>query len=194
MQSDDIRHVWQAQGSGAAPLPIEELRKRGEKFRSTIVRRNRREYIAITLMVPYFSYFAWTARPLLMRMGNGLIVAALFYIAYQLHRRTAISSGPEELPRQSCLAFYRAELVRQRNALRGVWKWYLGPLLPGIATIAASLCSASFRKSALAGLISVAWVGAMALFVWWIARLNLRNGAGRIQREIDELEISEMER
>ena len=54
--------------------------------------------------------------------------------------------------------------------------------------IAASLCVTSFRKSPLKGLISVLWVGVMALLVWSIARLNLRKGAEKIQREIDELE------
>jgi hypothetical protein len=188
MQTDDIRRAWQAQGSGAAPLPLEELRRKGEHFRSAIARRNRREFIAIALMIPYFGYFAWTVHPLLMRVGNGLIVAALFYIAYQLHRRTAITVDPSEASRQTCLAYHRAELVRQRDALLGVWRWYLAPLFPGIATIAASLCVASFRRSALAGLISVACFGVIALLVWWIARLNLRNGAEKIQRLLDELE------
>jgi hypothetical protein len=189
MQSDEIRNAWQTQGSGAAPPTLEELRKKGEKFRSTIAKRNRREYVAMALMIPYFSYLAWTARPLLMRVGNGLIVAALVYIAYQLHRRTAISSGPGESSWQTCLAFHRAELVRQRDALRGVWKWYLGPLLPGIAAIEASFCMANFRKSGRAGLVSLVWPGIMALIVWWIGRLNLRKGAASIQRQIDELEM-----
>ena len=117
MQTDDIRHAWQAQGSGAAPLPLEELRRKGEQFRSTITRRNRREYVAMALMAPYFSYFAWRVHPWLMRVGNGLLVAALFYIAYQLHRRTAISADPSEASWQSCMAFHRAELIRQRDAL-----------------------------------------------------------------------------
>ena len=60
MQNNDIRNLWQAQGSADAPLTLEELRKKGEKFRTTIARRNLREYIGVALMVPYFSYFAWT--------------------------------------------------------------------------------------------------------------------------------------
>jgi hypothetical protein len=40
---------------------------------------------------------------------------------------------PAEMGREYGIAFYRRELEKQRDLLRGIWKWYLGPLIPGLA-------------------------------------------------------------
>ena len=190
MPNDDIRNLWQAHGSADAPLTLEELRKKGAKFRTTIARRNLREYAAVALMVPYFSYFAWTARLPLMRVGNGLLAAALLYMAYQLHRRASASPAHGELAWQSCLAFHRAQLERQRDALSGIWSWYLGPLIPGFATITIAIAIPLFHKSIAAGLSSFLWIVLPAIVLWQVARIN-KGAAAKIQRQIDELEAAE---
>ena len=187
MDSDDMRNLWQAQGGQGAPMSLEQLRKKAGRFRSTIARRNLREYLAMALMTPYFGYFAWTARAPLMRAGNGLIVAGLLYIAYELHRRAAASPAPGELGWESCVAFHRAQLARQRDALSGIWKWYIGPLVPGVATVWVALSLPAFRKSVLAGLLALCWIAVPGLVLWWVARLN-KDAAAKIQRQIEELE------
>jgi hypothetical protein len=187
MESEDMRHVWQSQGSGDAPLTLEELRQKGQRFRTTIARRNLREYVAIALMAPYFGYFAWTARLPLMRVGNGMIVAGLLYIAYELHRRASASPSPGEFGWESCVAFHRAQLMRQRDALSGIWKWYLGPLIPGFVTVWVAISIPAFRKSILAGLLALTWIAIPAVVAWQVARLN-KGAAAKIQRQIDELE------
>jgi hypothetical protein len=190
MQNDDIRNLWQAQGSGDAPLTLEELRKKGAKFRTTIARRNLREYVAVALMVPYFIYFAWTAGLPLMRVGNGLLAAALLYMAYQLHRRAPASPASGELAWKNCLAFHRAQLERQRDALSGIWSWYLGPLIPGFVMVSIAISIPLFHKSIRAGLLSLIWVVLPAVVFWQVARIN-KGAAARIQRQIDELEAAE---
>jgi hypothetical protein len=190
MQNDDIRNLWQAQGSADAPLTLEELRKKGEKFRTKVARRNLREYALMALMVPYFSYFAWTSHLPLMRVGNGLLAAALFYIAYQLHRRASASPAPGELAWKNCVAFHRAQLERQRDALSGIWTWYLGPLIPGFATITIAIAIPLFHQSIYAGLLSLTWVVAPALVLWRVAWIN-RGATAKLQRQIDELEATE---
>ena len=189
MQNDDMCDIWQAQGSGAAPLTLEELRRKGGKFRSQVARRNLREYVVMALMVPYFGYFAWTSRMPMMGMGNGLMMAGLLYIAYQLHRQAAASDAPAEMAWKTCVAFHRAELERQRDALGSVWKWYLGPMVPGLATILAAGCIAGFRRSTLAGLLALVAAGLVALGMGWMGRLNRRTAAG-IQRQIDALDAA----
>ena len=190
MQSDDMRNVWQAQGSETAPLTLEELRTKAARFNTRIAHRNLREYAIMALLVPYFCYFAWTARLPLMRVGNGLLAAALLYMAYQLHRRASASPAHGELAWQSCLAFHRAQLERQRDALSGIWSWYLGPLIPGFATITIAIAIPLFHRSIAAGLSSFLWIVLPAIGLWWIARINKR-AAAKIQRQIDELEAAE---
>jgi hypothetical protein len=187
MQNDDIHDIWQGQGPVPAPLTIEELRRKGGKFRSQIVWRNVREYSGAALMMPYFGYFAWTARLPLMRVGNALMMAGLAYMAYQLHRRAAAGAAPADMGWKTCAAFYRAELERQRDALASVWKWYLGPLVPGLATILGASCLAAFPRSVMAGMMVLASAGLIGLFLWWVARLN-RRAAARIQQQIDALD------
>lgn len=187
MPNDDICNLWQGQGPGAAPPTLEELRRKGERFRSQIAWRNVREYVVAALMIPYFGYFVWTSRVPLMRVGNGLMIAGLLYMALQLHRRAAAADAPAEMAWKTCLEFHRAQLERQRDALASVWKWYLGPLVPGLATILAFGCMAGFRRSVLAGMGSIVVGGLMALALWWLGWVN-RKAAARIQRQIDALE------
>jgi hypothetical protein len=187
MLSDDICNVWQAQGSASAPLTLEELRKKGDRFHSQIARRNFREYLVAALLVPYFARCAWITPLPLMRVGNGLMIAGLLYMAYQLHRRAAAADAPAEMAWKTCVAFHRAELERQRDALSGVWKWYLGPMVPGMATILAAGCMATFPRSTAAGMLTLACGGAAAVGLWWMGRVNRKAAAG-IQRQIDALD------
>ncbi|HUB78818.1 MAG TPA: hypothetical protein VMB03_08490 [Bryobacteraceae bacterium] len=187
MESDDMRDIWRSQGGANSPIGLEELRQKAGKFRSTIARRNLREYAAMILMVPYFSYFAWTSRLPLMRAGNGLIVAGLVFMGYELHRRASASPWPAGPDWESCLVFHRAQLERQRDALTGIWKWYIGPMAPGIATVCAAISLPMFRKSLHAGLLSLTWIAVPAVVLGMVARLN-KNAAAKIQRQIDELE------
>ena len=186
---DDLCQVWQSQGPVPAPPPPEELRRQAGRFRAQILWRNGREYLVSALMVPYFVYGAWTARAALMQVGNGLMVAGLLYMMVQLHRRASAAPAPAELGGKTCAAFHRAQLERQRDALRGVWKWYLSPLVPGLATIVAAGGAAAFRHSALAGMLAIALAGGfLALALWGLGRLN-RNAADRLQKQIDAWEL-----
>jgi hypothetical protein len=188
MPNDDICKIWQTQGPAPAPPPLEELRKKAGKFRSRIARRNFREYLVSALLLPYFGYCAWTARfPMMTRAGNGLMMAGLVYMMYQLHKRASASAAPGDMGWKTCVAFHRAELERQRDALGGVWKWYLGPLVPGLATIAAAGCVAAFRRSTLAGMLTLLLSGAIALGMVWLGRLN-QKAAVKIQKQIDALD------
>ncbi|HEX3748331.1 MAG TPA: hypothetical protein VHW09_30590 [Bryobacteraceae bacterium] len=190
MESNDMRSVWQSQGGEAAPMSLEELRRKRDRFRRNIFWRNVREYVAIAVMIPYFSYFAWTSRLLAMRVGNGLLAAGLLVVARQLHRRAAAAKVPGKMGWQSCAAFHRAQLERQRDALNGIWRWYLGPLLPGIATVWIALSIPAFRKSLRAGLLALAWVAIPSVVIWQVARRN-DGAADNIQRQIDELDAPE---
>ena len=86
MQDDEICNLWQGQGSAVAPVSIEELRRKGARFRSQVARRNFREYLATALLLPYFGYCAWSTRLPVLQAGYGLMMAGLLYMAYQLHR------------------------------------------------------------------------------------------------------------
>jgi hypothetical protein len=183
----DMRNVWQSQGPASPPPPLEEIRKKADKFRSQIGWRNFREYLVSALMMPYFGYFAWTSRSPTMQAGNGLMIAGLLYMVIQLHRRTTAVPAPVDLGWKTCVAFHRAELERQRDALGSVWKWYLGPMVPGLATISAAGCVTGFRHSTLAGMLAMFGASFVALALWWLGSLN-QKAAAQIQKQIDSLD------
>jgi hypothetical protein len=84
------------------------------------------------------------------------------------------------------IASHRRQLERQRDLLAGIWRWYLGPLVPGLVLFAVSLPFEQSRSGPRAwiGTAVVLSIGA-AVFVG-IARLN-RMAARQLQRKIDAL-------
>jgi hypothetical protein len=84
--------------------------------------------------------------------------------------------------------FHRAELVRQRDALQGIWRWYLGPLVPGMVLfwIGVALTPTDL-PFAIRIAVSLAGLGFAALVFFGIAVLNKR-AAKTLQAEIDALD------
>ena len=189
---DDVLNLWQNQACDSVTVPLAELRAQAGRFRTRVFRRNLREYLVAALVSIFFAYHAWTSPIPLMRAGNALMVAGLAYMVYQLHKRTSVERMPAEFALQTCLGFYRGELERQRDALRGVWRWYLGPMVPGLTCIVAAGGVANFQRSPLAGLLTLLYAGFAALMLWWLGRLN-QNAARKLQSQIDALNTAEKE-
>ena len=183
----DIRDIWQSQPTEGATMPLEEIRRRAGKFQSRIAWRNAREYAAALVVVLFFAYRLLRTNDILGGTGMAMIIAGVLYVVWHLHRHGSARSLPEELGRSSCLGFHRDELARQRDLLRGVWRWYLGPLIPGLVVVMAATARGNPGH-----LPHIAWwtagygVVVAALFVF-IGRLNA-SGARRLQRMIDELD------
>jgi hypothetical protein len=187
MPDNDMREAWQAQGLGVAPVTLEELHRKSGRFRSRIARRNLREYLAAAVVAAWFGYGAWRAGDPVMRAGDALVVLGDFYVAFELHRRASASPVQGALAWLSCMEFHRTQLARQRDALASVWKWYLGPFLPGLAVLLGQGCLNGFRHSATIGLVTLIPLGFVALLLWGVGRLN-RKAAARIQKQIDALD------
>ena len=167
-------------------MTLTEIREKARKFQRKILFRNLREYAAIAVVVVFFG-FGMGKYPPWMRAGAGLCIAGGLYVAYQLHPKglgeeRGGGSGPGKR-----LEFHRRELERQRDLVRGVWAWYLGPLIPGLAlmVVAAGIANPGHLKHVwrFVGLYSFA----VGLLFYFVARLNLR-AARRLQRRIDELD------
>ena len=67
-------------------------------------------------------------------MGCVAITTAL-YVIYQLYRRGSARAVPPDARLETSLELYRAQLERRRNALRGIWSWYTGPILVAPVTV-----------------------------------------------------------
>jgi hypothetical protein len=160
--------------------PFEALRHSSAEFEARIRRRNLREYIAAGFVLVIFGANLATTHIAGARVGYAFIIAGTLYIIYQLHKRGSAKSAPVDANFAACVDFHRRELERQRDLLRHIWSWYLGPLIPGMLGL---MLSAGIAHPDPSVFVSAASVAGVFLAV---ARLN-HKGAQKLQRKIDEL-------
>lgn len=183
---DVMKNIWREQPVEVLEMSIEELRTRAGKFRSTIRWRNLREYAAGLVVAAAFSPLLFSGGNAIVRVGAGLIILGSVYAAYRLHRSGSARPVPSRLGLASCIEFHRSELARQYDLLRGVWKWYLGPLIPGLAVFLAG--DAAVSPTPLGAVAVFALGGTVAgLVFFWIGRMNARAALG-LRREIEALD------
>lgn len=140
-KSISTKSMWKDQPMQAQSFTPEMLARNARGLDRAITRRNMIEYVAGGSAILAFGVIAglllasgitqaadWTVFVglVVMMVGTGTVL-------FQVHRRTG---APESAPRgEATIPSIRAELVRQRDALRKVWLWYLLPFAPGIVII-----------------------------------------------------------
>jgi hypothetical protein len=165
-----------------------EIRARAQKFNATIGWRNAREYMAAGFVVLFFGYFAVTDPNPVKQIGAAAIVVAAMFVSWVLYAQ--MSPAGDTGTAVSWYDRHRAELVRQRDALRAVWRWYAAPFVPGLLLMmAARHIYPEFRLDEPAALVAmlgpIAFLGIVFGAVIW---LNLW-AAGKVQRDIEELDL-----
>jgi len=190
---DRFQLLWQAQEREPMELAVERIARDAASFRRTIRRRNIREYAAAAIVVAVFGAYAALADTILMRAACAATIAGAIYVAHYLRRHGSAEPGELAACTMDHLASHRRQLERQRDLLASIWRWYLGPLVPGLVLFA---ISAPFEQSST---LRGTWIGTAialsigaAVFVG-IARLN-RMAARQLQREIDALLPPTLER
>src|SRR5687767_3044476 len=134
MNEPDLKSLWQSQEPEETPMALDEIRIHAGRFQRRIRFRNAIEYAAGLIVVPAFAAWAWTAPDVITKAGAALTVIGALFCLWQLHVRGGARPAPEASA-AALLDFHRRELVRQRDALRSVWLWYLGPFVPGMLLI-----------------------------------------------------------
>ena len=134
-QDRRMKELWQRQKTEGVRMTVEQVQASAGKFQRRIQRRNAREYVAAVAVVLIFAFEFWRAGEVLARIGFALVIAGTVYLAWHLHSRGSWEPLPKDAGLSSVIDFQRRELVRQRDLLRGVWRWYLGPLIPGMAVL-----------------------------------------------------------
>lgn len=168
-------------------MSIADIHTRAERFQRRIRVRNWIEYAAAAIVIAGFTWAAFAVGDIIARAACGLIVLGTLYVVWKLATVARASAKSDET--MSWADFHRAELVRQRDALNGIWRWYLGPLVPGWAVFWIGVGLPPPTVPPVWGSVSVAALGfaiGMAVF-FGIAALNKR-AAKALQAEIDTLD------
>ena len=190
MDDKQLKDLWRDQPMPSIEFSVNELRKQASTFQRRVAWRNRIEYLAGVIVTLVFVSYLWHFPYPLMRLGSVLIIFACPFVLTQLHRRASSRLLPDDMAKLSCLEFHRQQLIRQRDALRSVWLWYVAPFVPGVAIFRWGVeteldAAAPFSR----GLWANLWIVGILLVV---VLLNLR-AANKLQRKIDALEREGME-
>ncbi len=180
MSEVEIKKAWQSQPAALPQLAPADLRVEAAALQRKVARRNLGEYLGGAIVIPCFAFYLWYFPDWVIRLGAALVILGTLFVMWQVHRRAGARVLPEDFGADG-LRFQRRELSRQRDALRGVWFWYIGPLLPGLLVFMCGVQGGSPRRLALfVDLMMLAVLG----FIAWINR----RGAALLQRRIDMLD------
>ena len=134
MNDDPAKRAWQGSVDIAGAPSLEEVHKDADKFYRRIRRRNAIEYVACAVVIVVFTSYIFTLPHILHKIGSVLVIAAALYCPWQLHRRASAVS-PEMAGAMPSYDFLRGQLVRQRDALKSIFWWYVLPFLPGVLLV-----------------------------------------------------------
>lgn len=183
MSDEQLKALWKSQPTINTAFTPDVLREEAAAFQRRIGMRNRQEYITCFGINSVFGFYIW-AFPAI-RLGSLLLIFGSLIALLQFHKRASSCSLPAELAAVDCMTFHRQQLVRQRDALRSLWLWYIGPFVPGLLVfcreVAAEL-GASFPPAFSLSLNLIVVVVLMLIVLF-----NLRS-AKKLQRQIEQLD------
>jgi hypothetical protein len=187
MTEDPAKQAWQASVEVAGGPPLEDVRKGADRLYRAVTWRNRIEYVACAVVIVVFSYYLFTMEHILHKLGSVATIVAAIYAPWQLHRR-ASAVAPEMAGTMPIYAFARGQLVRQRDALKSIFGWYILPFLPRLALMIAGNGLDPRIEAAgpphWARWLALGVIVAIFAGIWWINQL----GARRLQKRIDEID------
>lgn len=166
-------------------MSLAEVHSRAERFQKRIRWRNAIEYFAAAMVAAAFGWMAFAVPLPMVQAGAILIVAGTLYVCWKLNQLGRAASKAELDQAASLSDFHRAELMRQRAALSTVWRWYLGPFVPGVLVFLAGVAFAPELDAPLSTKLGVfisgaAFVAAVFAAVGW---LNMR-AVDQLDKEI----------
>ena len=165
------------------PLSLDTIGAHARFFQNRIRLRNLCESIAGIIVFAANLRDLGHAQTSLARASHWVLMIGVFFVIAFLNSRARARQVPIGGDVPTILRFHRDEMARQRDLLRLVPWWYLGPFVPGMLLMLA----ARWQTSAAAVLVGLPVIGGVFLFVWW---LNVR-GALLLDGEIHRVNALE---
>ena len=186
----DLRSLWQAMPTTPVAITADEMRTRASAFQRKVRHRNLVAYIAaafVTVIFGWYATFPVPATPL-WPIANIMIIAGVLVVVWNLHRLARATALPNSASAASLIDFQRKELIRQRDALKSVWLWYIGPMVPGLIVWFIAVGVGMPGLTPVRALIGLGGAAVVSLLVFGLIILLNLLGASRLQRMIDDLD------
>ncbi|WP_324827433.1 hypothetical protein [Qipengyuania zhejiangensis] len=187
--TDTHTTFWTGREQDAAFSSPAACESRATRFERTIRRRNILEYAAAALMIPCFAGLAGVAAWHAEWMFAGASLACLAAIVFVVAKLMRDGANLERKPEVSCRDHLRIQYKRQRDLLRSVPRWYLGPLGFGIASFFAVVVSKVAEERGIGPALDGIWVplGGTIIFFLFVGLINLW-AARMLDRQIQQLD------
>jgi len=182
MNDQETKPLWSSPAVESGELSVQQLQRDASSFRKMIIWRNVREYAAGVTAIAAFGYAAWALpNGIVMRFGCALLVLGTLVVMLQLHRHVSFETRLSEQPSLPYAAYFRQQLVRQRDAMRSVSRWYIGPIVPGSIVFLWGIPRPNPAD--------FPWVAASIFFILMLAITTMNDAAAsQLQQKIDELD------
>lgn len=184
----DIKSLWRNQKTEDT-VTLENIHRSAERFQRRIRMALLIEYAATALVVVIFGFYIWAFPGPMMKAGSALVIMGVLFAVWQLQRRMAAKRVPD-LSGSGVVEFHKQELLKQRDAVKSAWLWYMLPVVPGMVLMMLGRWyqfHASWRSLAWDHEVIALCVVAIVLALVIIRLLQVVRAA-KLQRKIDELE------
>ncbi len=178
---EQLTAIWRGQSVTPLRMTPEQLRTRAARFESAIRRRNLRDHVSFALVAIICAWGIFT-HGLVLRVGCALIIAWALYSMVLLRRFGAMPVAPADSSAQTCAAYHRRQLERQRDIALS-WPWGIGLAIPGFVL---ALAGIGLGARVPHWVFPVVMTGVF-LFLYVALVIHGKMLAAQWQREIDSL-------
>jgi len=184
----DLKALWQGAPEELPPPDLAAIRKSAQRFQRRKAIANAIEYIAAAVVIVMFARYLFVLDGIFIRLASGLGILWALYYVWQRWRLITTRPVPEDAA--ACFDFHRSELERQRDVVRGAWRWTLAPAAVIIGLMLVGRWfeleppgSPPWRLALLMGVSLIYAVENIVLFALWF-----ENRADKLQDQIDDLD------
>jgi hypothetical protein len=178
----DISRAWRQQARESEIL-LSDIQARAAALERRIHGQNRLTAVVVAVVVIGNALQMTGVLSIAGRFGTGLLLLALIFVMYRYGRIRGAWTSRGDLGPQQSAAFYRAQLVRHRDAMKAFWWEYALPFAPGLVIVIGERAANEPRSPAQYAVLAVVFAALIAAIGWFNGR-----AARRIQEEIDEID------
>jgi hypothetical protein len=177
-----LSHAWRQQARESG-MTLKDIQARAAAFERRMHRQTRLTAVVVAIVVIGNALQMTGALSVAGRFGTGLLLLALILVMYRHGKVRGAGTLPGDPGPQQSVAFYRAQLVRHRDALRRFWWEYALPFAPGLIIVIGERAANRPRSPAQYAVLALLFAALIAAIGWFNSR-----AARKIQAEIDELD------